>query len=65
MARIKIEDVVEHLSSEFRRALADTIARELPDAEFDPHQLFRTFRRSVGRKCSTWETIPDQYVDTE
>jgi hypothetical protein len=24
--------------------------------------LFRAFRRAVGRKCNTWEQVPDHYV---
>jgi hypothetical protein len=63
MARVKIEDVVDHLSTEVRRALEAAVAEEIPDAEFDSHALFRAFRRSIGRKCSTWETVPNHYVD--
>lgn len=63
MARIKIEDVVDHLSSEIIRALEYAVKRVAPDAEFDPHQLFSKFRHELGRKCSTWEYVPDDYVE--
>lgn len=63
MAKVKIEDVVDHLSSEMRRALEAAVQEVIPDVEFDRSALFRAFRRAVGRKCSTWETVPDQYVD--
>jgi hypothetical protein len=63
VARVKIEDVVDHLSSEIRRALSDAVKHELPNAKFDEHALFREFRRAVGRKCNTWETVPDHLVD--
>ncbi len=65
MARVRIEDIVDHLSSEMRSALDDAVKRALPDAEFDAHQLFREFRRAVGRKCNTWEAVPDRFVDKE
>lgn len=63
MARIKIEAVVDHLDSEMRKALAAAVTRVIPDANFDSRQLFREFKRAVGRKCQTWETIPDNYVE--
>jgi len=63
MARVKIEDVVDHLSSEMRRALEDAIREEIPNAEFDSYALFRAFKRAVYRKCSVWENVPDQYVE--
>jgi hypothetical protein len=65
MARIKAEEIVDHLSSEFRRALKDAVREVKPDIEIDEHALFRAFKRAVRRKCSTWESVPDQYVDAE
>jgi len=62
LALVQIENIVDHLSSEMRRALRDTVKEVLHDAEFDEYALFRTFRRQVGRKCSTWENVPDRYV---
>ncbi len=63
MARVKIEEIVDHLGTEFRKALHETVRKEIPDAEFNQHQLFREFRRAVGRKCNTWESVPDHYVE--
>jgi hypothetical protein len=65
MARVQIEEVVDHLSSEMRRALEDAVRECAPNASFDPHELFRAFRRAVRRKCSTWERVPDQYVQMD
>jgi hypothetical protein len=62
MAQVKIEDIIEHLSSEMRRALDAALDDVAPEAEIDVHDLFRSFRRAVGRKCSTWETVPDSHV---
>jgi hypothetical protein len=63
VARVKMEEIVDHLSSEIRSALAQSIRDEIPNVNFDEHGLFRAFRRHVGRRCSTWERVPDRYVD--
>ena len=62
MAQVNIEEIVNHLSSEMRRALEDSVKAVVRGSDFDGHELFREFRRNVGRKCSTWETVPDQFV---
>ena len=63
MARIKIENIVDHLDSEFRKALRDTVLTAVPDAFVDERDLFRVFKRAVARRCSTWEAVPDRYVE--
>lgn len=63
MARVKIEDVVDHLSSEFRRALEEVFQNHAPGTAIDSRAVFRDFRRAVYRKCNTWENVPDHFVD--
>jgi len=65
MARVKIEKVCDKLDHDLRRALAGAVRSTIPGAQFDEYSLFREFVREVGRKCRTWERIPDQYVETE
>ena len=65
MAQVNIEAIVDHLSSGMRRALADAVQHVLPGANVDSHALFRAFKRAVARKCSTWEYVPDDYVDDD
>ena len=62
MAHVDMERIVEHLSSEIRRALEDAVNETVDDADVDAHELFRAFRRAVRRKCSTWERVPDGCV---
>jgi hypothetical protein len=64
-ARVRIEEIVDHLDSGMRKALADAVREVLPEVEFDLYALFRAFKRAVGRKCSTWENVPDRYVNAE
>jgi hypothetical protein len=63
MARVKIEEIIDHLNSDIRRALEETVKTVVPDVNFDAHQLFREFTRNIGRICNTWETVPDQYIE--
>ncbi len=63
MARVQVENIVDHLSSEMRRALEDAVSEVVPGANVDAYELFRAFRRAVGRKCNTWESVPDHYVN--
>lgn len=65
MARVNIDEIVDHLSTEMRKALKQAVENTIPDAEFDERELFRNFRRSVARKCATWENVPDHYVDSD
>jgi hypothetical protein len=63
MARVKIEDIVDHLSSEMRRALEDAIREVGGGAKIDSYELYRAFKRAVYRKCNTWENVPDRFVE--
>lgn len=65
MAKVKIEEIVDHLSYEMRNALAEAVREHLPNATFDEDTLFQAFKSAVYRKCSTWENVPDRYVQKE
>jgi hypothetical protein len=63
MTRVKIESIIEHLDYDMKRALEDAVSRVVPDVDLDRAGLYREFRRAVGRKCSTWVTVPDDHVE--
>lgn len=65
MARVKIEEIIDHLDTDIRKALSEAVNRTIPDAEFNDRELFRNFRRAVCRKCSIWESVLDQYVEAD
>jgi hypothetical protein len=65
MAKVKIEEIVDHLDSEMRRALEDALREVAPGIEIDSYVFFRAFRRAVGRKCNTWESVPDGFIRAE
>ena len=62
MAQVKIEDVVYHLDGEFKKALADTMARFAPNAAYSRDELFKLFLKRVYNHCSVWEDVPDKSV---
>lgn len=62
MAQVDVEGVVDHLRSEFRRALRDTLNDLHVSEAIDEQELFRTFRRQIRKKCSSWESIPDSCI---
>ncbi|MGE0278501.1 MAG: hypothetical protein AB7M05_19550 [Alphaproteobacteria bacterium] len=62
MAYVNIEEIIDHLSTDIRRALEDTIQRTAPNTQIDRYQLFREFKRAVRRKCGQWEQVPDSLV---
>jgi len=63
MARVKTVEIVEDLASEFRHALIDAVREVIPDAEFDEHDLFRAFKSSIRKKCSTWTRVKGSHVE--
>lgn len=63
MASVKIEEIIDSLSFEMKKALKESVDKVLPGSSFDSSALFREFKRSVGRKCNTWERVPDNYVE--
>jgi hypothetical protein len=62
MAKVKIEEVVDVLDSEFKKALDDTMARFAPNAVYNREELFKHFLNRVYHHCSGWETVPDSCV---
>lgn len=65
MAKIKIEEVVYALDTQFKKALENTVKKMVPDAEFDSTLLFVTFRKELYRICQSWESIPNACVQRE
>lgn len=58
MAKLKVENAVDHLDHEFKKALDDTMREFAPGVRYDSGALFRFFLRRVYQHCSTWEDIP-------
>jgi hypothetical protein len=65
MARVKPDEIVYHLSSEFTKALMETFRKHAPGVEVNQRQAFADFKASVYRACRTWERVPDRYVEMD
>lgn len=63
MARIKTAEIVDHLSYQLKQALGDALSRAAPDAQVDQQELFKEFKRAVGRRCRPWENVPSSCVE--
>lgn len=63
MARVKIEEIIDYLDTDIKNALSEAVSQVIPEAEYDRDELFREFKRSVDRKCNTWEDVPDDCVE--
>ena len=61
--KIKIEEVVDYLSNEMRKAMEDAVYSSVPDAVFDGHILFQEFKSAIASECDTWVEIPDTFVE--
>jgi len=46
MARVKIEESIDHLCSEMRKSLRDSVNKVIPEVTFDERKLFRRFLKN-------------------
>ena len=65
MAKVNIEEIIEHLDYDIKRALEDTFVRCYPGISIDRNRLFKEFVKAIRRKCNTWEKVPDRYIRME
>ena len=63
MARVKIDEIVNHLGYEFKNALRKTVKIKFPDKEFDDRELFKKFVDTLSGECKKWEVVPDNFVE--
>ena len=51
MARVKIEDIINHLSDDLKIALEQAIRQADPNTKVNRETLFNAFGYAVRRKC--------------
>jgi hypothetical protein len=64
MAQIKIEDVVSELDSEFKKSLADTMARFAPQVACNRDAVFKFFRAAFTITVASGKGCKDSCVKT-
>ena len=65
MAKVNIEEFVDHLDLEIRKALDATLREHFPDQDFNSRTVFKTFKAQVTKKCNSWESIPNKFIRSE
>jgi len=65
MAKLNIEEIINHLDLEFRKALDSTLREHFTDQEFNSRAVFKTFSKEVTKKCNSWESIPNKFIRSE
>lgn len=62
MTSINIQAIVEEHSTTFRSALRAALSQVAPDFDIDDREIFRAFRRAVGRKFPIWTRVSHTHV---
>ncbi len=62
MAKVNIEEFIEHLDREIKKALESTIREHFPNQEYNTRAVFKTFKEEVTKKCNSWENVPNKYI---
>lgn len=65
MAKLNIEEIINHLDREFRKALDATLREHFSNQEYNSRTVFKTFTKEVTKKCNSWETVPNKYIRSE
>ena len=60
MARVRMDDLIEHFTSHLRSVLTRVLQEEAPDV--DANRIFEAFKRAAMTSLG-WESVPDSYVD--
>jgi len=48
-----------------KMALEDTFTKMAPSLKIDKNTIFREFIKAVRKRCGTWETVPDHFVESD
>ncbi len=65
MPRVKVDEIINHLKGDIKRALCDALKEVAPTVTVDENKFFQAFKRAVSRRCATWERVSDSCVDVD
>ena len=60
MPQVRVEKLLDEMSSEFGRALIRTLHRRYPSDPSSRHILLKEFSRELNRICDTWTEVSDE-----
>ena len=61
MTQVNVEDILEHLDSDIRPALAEAVEVVLDASDVDDQELYDAFLAALCQRLGTWETVPDDF----
>lgn len=66
MARVRLDDIIEHAEREMKGALAKTVEELWPDkAPVDRSEMLRVFRNKLRGEIRDWLHVPDRMVQAD
>lgn len=65
MARVKIDGVLDDLSSEVRSAIRSALTEVAPEALPKEQQIYRAFVRKLSSRAGTWARVRDNHVEVD
>lgn len=65
MARIRVEQVFDHLGSKLRGAIDDTLKALIPETKVEAQEFYRELKKNLARRCRQWEDVPNNHVESD
>jgi len=65
MAKINIEEIIDHLEDDVRKSLEATMRSHFPNQDFNSRSVFKTFKAQIEKRCKSWETVPNKFIRSE
>jgi len=65
MTQVKVDEIIDHVRSEVKKALQDAFDEVVPHADIDLDAFYAVFKKQVYHHCSIWENIPDRFVKVD
>ena len=62
MAKLNVEQLINHLDLEVRKALEATLREYFPYEEYNSRAISKTFQKELGKRCKVWENIPNKFI---
>ena len=65
MAKVKIEELIDHLDRDIRKAFEATLREHFADQQYTAREVFKTFQKQIGKKCNAWEEVPNKFIKSK
>lgn len=65
MAKINIQEIIDHMENDMRKSLDATMREHFPDQDFNSRAVYKSFLKQVNKRCRIWETIPNKYIKSQ